>query len=369
MAIGMIDCTTTGKKLCNDYDVSGFPTLKFAINGVVEDYTFGRSEQDLLKLMNKITSLPVYSVQSSSEAYQYAQEKATDGIAFVAYHPDAAAITSGTMEDKMAASSLTRAFLQVARKKQAMVHFLFFDVPLVPATETEPVIDPAAQQFGISGPFVCRLAQNNPLRCFPKSNESEIDVNELLRFVTTQNVPTVSNFAAHTFRHIGSLGRPVVVGVIDDDPEQIDKMNSALFFTGISDEFENQYYYGFFSGKRWSSFLEQFNVMGGPQVIVVDMSKKLYWQSDDYWNYNVAELLRDIAAGKIESRKPQRKGVNGIIDMANHWMEDNTLMVSIIFVSVFFVFSVALAKWAATDEEFVAEEETTTTGKESKKEQ
>jgi len=47
--IGDVDCTTEGKPLCDAQGVKGFPTLKYGDPAALEDYSGGRSYDDLSK--------------------------------------------------------------------------------------------------------------------------------------------------------------------------------------------------------------------------------------------------------------------------------------------------------------------------------
>ena len=63
-----------------------------------------------------------------------------------------------------------------------------------------------------------------------------------------------------------------------------------------------KYYFGWIDGKLWKSFLEQFNVSSDslPQVFVVDVPSKMYWQNTDYTT--VKEFLTAINEGDIPVR-------------------------------------------------------------------
>lgn len=47
MAIGKIDCTTQ-KKLCNRFNVKGYPTLKYYHDGTFNDYPLGRDKDTIM---------------------------------------------------------------------------------------------------------------------------------------------------------------------------------------------------------------------------------------------------------------------------------------------------------------------------------
>jgi hypothetical protein len=47
--IADVDCTTSGKELCNEIGVRGYPTIKFGDPNNLEDYKGGRTLKDLKK--------------------------------------------------------------------------------------------------------------------------------------------------------------------------------------------------------------------------------------------------------------------------------------------------------------------------------
>jgi len=47
VVVGDADCTASGKELCSDKGVSGYPTIKYYIDGEAEDYRGGRDFDSL----------------------------------------------------------------------------------------------------------------------------------------------------------------------------------------------------------------------------------------------------------------------------------------------------------------------------------
>ena len=73
MAIGKIDCTVH-KKLCGNYKVRGYPTLKYSVDGTVYDYPGGRDEAALTAFATKMSQPAVQVVSSYDEAFEFAQK-------------------------------------------------------------------------------------------------------------------------------------------------------------------------------------------------------------------------------------------------------------------------------------------------------
>lgn len=368
MAIGKIDCTSTGAPICKQYDVKGYPTLMFALDGELHDFPFGRSHEELVAFAHKMNSLTVDVVASHRAAQQYAREQTMHGIVFVAYD---SASTAGAEETnvtaKLNANPLLREFSAVARKEQAFAHFLLLEPSTLAAEDgnddnNSRRVDPAA--FGdfpsSSSYFVCRLELNVPTRCMPSSGVS------MQAWVRANNLPTVNDLGPSNFYQIGHKGRPLVIGVYHPqvelsngkDPEVDIKQRLLEFATSSSDNMASEYYFGYMNGHKWLSFLEQFNVMGGPQVFVLDVPTKTYWQDDKLgYDLDIAGLLQAKANGTIPGLTARRKGVDGIKDMVADWVEHNLMAASVLTLMFLLIVYVSLAYWASSEDVPVSAEE------------
>ena len=287
--VGKIDCTVE-KKLCGEYNIKGYPTLKFSLDGDIMDYPASRKPEHILAFAKKMSSPTVIVVKSYNEALQVAAEN-EDGIGFVAYHPD---MVGDDLREEFQKALLTQVFGQVARKNQHIAHFILL------VGKASVVSD-----FGIedvSNGFVAKIeATVAPKIWKPR----EVSSPGLLQFVKEQNVPLVSSLGPHNFNKIGHTGRPLVIAAVDIKVEGlVEKVSAELrdfVLTGPIDIVE-KYYFGWIDGKLWKSFLEQFNVSSDslPQVFVVDVPSKMYWQNTDYTT--VKEFLTAINEGDIPVR-------------------------------------------------------------------
>lgn len=351
MAIGKIDCTSTGAPLCKQYDVKGYPTLMFSLDGEVQDFDFGRSHEELVAFASKMNSLTVDLVATQSEAYQYARENSANGIVFVAYDP--ASAREAEIAAKLNTNPLLQEYSVVARKEQAFAHFLILEPPVL--EDGRP--DTAAfgdfpQQY-----FVCRLELGVPTRCMPPGESMQA-------WVRANNIPTVNELGPSNFYSIGHKGRPLVIGVYHPemelesgkDPEA--DIKDRLMKFAVSSDMASEYYFGYMNGHKWLSFLEQFNVMGGPQVFVLDVPSKTYWQNDKLgYDMDIEGLLKAKASGEIPGLVARRKGVNGIKDMIADWVEHNLMAASVITLLFLLVLYVSLAYWASSEDVPVSAEE------------
>jgi hypothetical protein len=298
MAIGKIDCTTE-KKLCDAHSVRGFPTLKVSLDGLIHDYPGGRNKEEFLAFAEKMNRPSVDSVPTLEEAVQRVTENSDTGVAFVVYHP---AANGSDMEAKMQSTLLTQVVAQVARKQRAYAEFLILE----PEGEEE---NPKKDLF------FCRLEMHLEPRCY--EDLAGVNTADVLNFVREQNVPTVSHLGPQNFHKLGRNGRPMLIGVVDgDDVEQVSKMKETLARYAVSGDatLRDKYYYGWFDGKVWQKFLEQFNVVpeDSPQVFALNVPKKIFWQNATY-KMNVDDFLAAVEDGTVEKKSAGKKGFDGVM--------------------------------------------------------
>ncbi|GAX21751.1 thioredoxin domain-containing protein 10 [Fistulifera solaris] len=356
MAIGKIDCTSTGAPLCKQFDVKGYPTLMFALDGEVQDFPYGRSQEELVAFAKKMNTLTVDVVASQQDADQYARTQTSNGIVFVAYDP--ASANAQEISDKLNTSPSLQTYATVARKEQAFAHFLLLEPSLMEGEEGPSVVPAAFGDFPSSSSFfVCRREVGVPTRCMPTDAD-------LQAWVRANNIPTVNDLGPTNFYSIGHKGRPLVIGVYHPEVEvasgkdpETDIKDRLLEFA-IANPLASEYYFGYMNGHKWTSFLEQFNVMGGPQVFVLDVPTKTYWQDEKLgYDLDIEGLLKAKASGAVAGLSARRKGVDGIKDMIADWVENNLMAASIITLVFLLVLYVSLAYWASSEDVPVSAEE------------
>jgi hypothetical protein len=304
MAIGKIDCTTE-KKLCDSHQVRGFPTLKVSLDGDIHDYPGGRNKEEFIAFAEKMNRPSVDSVPTLEEAVQRVTKNSDTGVSFVVYHP---AAKGSDMEAKMQSTLLTQVVAQVARKQRAYAEFLILEPEEEEVTEGE-------EAKPEKDPFFCRLEMHLEPRCY--KDLAGVNTADVLNFVREQNVPTVSHLGPQNFHKLGRNGRPMLVGVVDgDDAEQVSKMKETLAKYAVSGDanLRDKYYYGWFDGKVWEKFLEQFNVVpeDSPQVFALNVPKKTFWQNATY-KMNVDDFLAAVEDGTVEKKSAGKKGFDGVM--------------------------------------------------------
>lgn len=316
LAIGTIDCTVE-KKLCDQNGIRGYPTLKFTMDGEFFDYPGGRTADEIIAFAEKLAEKDVQVVTTIKEVMDQLvpQNSKEDKVVFVVHHPE---VKGESVEDKLQSTPYTQVFAQLARKHKVYGNFYLLDggAPLADMEGDEP-IPPAGAAWGQTGAFVCRLEQNVAPRCL-ESSTTEPTFTDLLEFFKSNNIPTVSYLGPHNFNKMGKSGRPLVIGVIDADvEEQVQSVKSQLlqFATAGERQIREKYYYGWFDGKAFSKFLEQFNVKSNelPQVFVLDVPAKTFWQNSTY-KLNVDDFLTAIANGSVKAEVAGKKGLEGLLN-------------------------------------------------------
>ncbi|CAB9513271.1 Protein disulfide isomerase [Seminavis robusta] len=332
IAIGKIDCTDD-KRLCEEFGVRGYPTLKYSLDGILYDYTGGRSEEDFVAFAERLSRPVMTIVDSVEQANKFTQDQTYGhGVSFVCHDPRktvAAPASTLTVEQLAATSPIYKVCKQAARKELAHAHFSALTARIdtsaitgVPSSVVADDTDSGATQDLDAPPptplqkggFVCRLEAHVPSRCLLEQH-TMIDVESVLEFVKRNNVATLTEFGPHNFHRIGRLGRPLVIGVVDKRQEEImgriQKELESFAINGPARLTNEKYYFGWMDGVRWANFLEQFDVQQTelPQAFVLDVPRRLYWQDSYYREKTLQAFLTAIDDGYI--RPKESRGVRG----------------------------------------------------------
>lgn len=355
MSIGTIDCTQD-KKLCDSHKVRGYPTLKFSLDGEIYPYEGGRTERDLIEFAARVMR-PVVELVEHLEAASGAMEKSDNGVAFLAFHPALSKSSSSTslsddatsLEEKLQSTHMTQVFAQVARKQRATATFLLLDSTM--AENDESAVAMAAEMGQNGQPFVCRIEANVASRCFQNISNENMNWSDLLSWVVEQNVAIVSHLGPGNFQKIGRRGRPLVIAaVIERKPEDVAmaKRQLAAYATTGPVALRDKYYYGWLDGQAWHKFLGQFDVfpIDLPQVFVVDVPRKAFWQNATY-ELNVGDFLQAIQDGTIPTKYPSQQGLEGRLAQFSHLMRSYFPWSAIVAVLLLFGL-VAAVVWCIT---------------------
>ena len=311
MAIGTIDCTEE-KKLCEEFKVRGYPTLKFSLDGDVNDYPLGRTEEEIVGFGDKMSRPTMKLLDSVSEAMEFTTDETYDhGVSYVCYDPKAA---TGSIEQMIESSPLLQVCSQVARKQMAHGHFTALKANA--DVSTLALTPPAAgegEEPKKAGGFLCRLEDKFTPRCLHE-DEAKIDSDTAYDFVQASNVATVTQLGPSNFHRIGRLGRKLLIGVANvEDEDMVDQVKTDLanFAQTGPPKMLKKHYFGWMDGKKWAKFLEQFEITQEdlPRYFVLDVPNRVYWQDPAFKNKSLKEFLKAIKDGTIQPK--ESGGVRG----------------------------------------------------------
>ena len=344
LAIGKIDCTIH-KSLCNEYKVRGYPTLKYALDGEINDYPGSRDEKSIISFATKMSSPALTPVGSYEDVMEYAKTKTAEGVLFLGYDP------ASTKDEP---TSFYQVFSQVARKNQASGYFLW--------------LDPADEDSVKSPAFVKRIEPDVIVRHL--ENVETLTVESLSEWYSTQNVPMVANLGPSNFQKIGNKGRPLAISVADVGNEEQVKSIKDHMLDYITKTGNENYYYGIMDGKKFSKFLEQFNVLQEhtPQFLVLDVPTKTYWQNETYGN--LFHFMKAVDNGEITSAVVSRSSAQGLLNklefMFLHYFP-YSLIVLLLFVVGFVFLLIPPAENFTTIDDLEGEEEDLAAAEEKEK--
>lgn len=287
LAIGKIDCTVH-KGLCNQYKVRGFPTLKYALDGHVDEYPGGRDEKSIVSFATKMSSPSLIPVGSYEDVMEYAESKTADGIVFLGYD---------SASTKDTPTSLYQIFSQIARKNQAVGHFMWL----------EPE-DPESIKLSA---FVKRIEPGIAVRHL--ENVESLTVETLQEWFSAQNVPVVATIGPSNFQKISQKGRPLAITVADTENEEQFKTVKDHMIDYITKTGDEKYYYGIMDGKKYGKFLSQFKVEQAhiPQFLILDNPTKTFWQNETYGN--LFDFMKAVESGDISSEQVTPSAAEGFL--------------------------------------------------------
>lgn len=320
MAIGTVDCTTQ-KALCAEYGVKSYPTLKFYRDGKFFDYPGGRTKQKIIGFARKMSLPAVQVVPTYQEATKIAADNEA-GVAFLLYDK---ALTGPNIQEELQSTLLAQVFTQVARKQQALASFVL----LKPAPNTNvegdelPVAPIIPGMLDLPDSFIAKIEPDvDPVFWDMK----ELTSFKFIDFVSENNLKLVNEMGPNNFYRIGRLGKSLVIGCVDGtNKEQVAAMEAQLseYAKNGPKAITSQYYFAYMDGQLWKKFLQQFAIHELPQIFVLHVPTKSYYQ-DEAYSQNVKALLEAIDDGLIVKRDvTTSRGWRGLADTAQRMFFTN----------------------------------------------
>lgn len=306
MAVGTVDCTVE-EGLCRErFQISGYPTLMYAHYGRVEPSPLqhDRAVDDFVDFARRMSSPAISVVQSMEEAHKFASEQGVDGVAFVAYHPAAVSTTEPAKN-----IALLKAFHQASQRLQKYSSFAVL----------QPTLNEEGSPLLSEGPFICRLEDAVPNRCYDRISETLLgELDSLLDWVDRVRIPTVSRLIPSRLEELGSKGRVLCLAVYFDPKDATDAdLALKVFATTGAPELRDEYYFGVVDGTKHKMYLRHLGFEDAssarPQIFLTSFSTKEYWQ-DATIGLDINRFMHDVKDGAIprqskSKNKTRRKSV------------------------------------------------------------
>lgn len=306
MAIGKVDCTQY-KDLCKKFKVKGFPTIKFYRDDEFFEYPSGDRDADsIIAFAEKMSASAIVPISSHEDALKLAKGH-PDGVAFIAYDHNA---KGNTLDEICLSTPALQAYYKVARQQQAYDSFGL----IMPSISTEEI-----QKMDVGSAtktFIAKVETGMDTKPY----RGDIEPQEVLEFVRSNNVGLVTQIGSHNFKSMGRKGRPLAIAVTDPDNEQ----KSSEFVTKLKDFAKNgipgltgKYYFCYLDGKKWEKFIKQFDLVKSdlPEFFALDVPSKTFWRNSTISKEtDFQKFLHLIHTGKMLPQKQVSANGNRFLD-------------------------------------------------------
>mmetsp|Transcript_54588 Transcript_54588/g.81039 ORF Transcript_54588/g.81039 Transcript_54588/m.81039 type:complete len:426 (-) Transcript_54588:470-1747(-) len=324
MAFGKVDCTVE-KKICERFGIKGYPTLKIYRDGDYFDYPQERDADSIINFGEIMAANSVKLASSVGAAYDDIAGGNANGVAFVAYDPNA---KGEGVDDIKQSTKLLQVFAQVARKQQAYATFAVFAPDLV----TDEVVKIGAGKEA----FIAKIEDGVDSVVY----QGEISSPDLLDFVKTNNRALVTALGSHNFRTVGTMGKSLAIGVVNpEDTAKTAALMSEIKTLAKSETFGSKFVFCWMDGKKWERFLTQFNIGSDnlPELFVLDFHTKEFWQ--DASIFEGKEFLEGVLSGDIPPQKQaSKKGpLNDTLNLFRHFMPWSAIFMVLLFTTIFYL--------------------------------
>lgn len=364
-AIGKIDCTVQ-TTLCKDpkFNVRGYPTLKIYKDGNFYDYSGKRDADSMIGFMEKMSMPSVKLIHSHEEI-----GKTDDSnVVFLAFDFKAkeiqiqnekgkknADVTS--VERYIASTNFLQIYGQTARILQSSTTFALLH-PSKFAEVSKFFENNIPMNVKKNQPFLLRIEKGTRPMVYDKD---EFTSENVMEWVKEYTMPLVTKLEGHNFRTVSALGKPLVIGIINDNEEnkQEEQESSSSFRQELLNLAQDgpsniiqKYKFTQMNGKKFHSFLSQFNITTDskiPQAIVVNVSNRTFYQNDTY--DTVHDLLVAIEKGDIQEQNQQENGGSGMLQKIRFWFVSNMPMSLALLVLSLLVIALIFATVMGDDEE------------------
>jgi len=289
--IGKLDATMH-KRVADQYAVKGFPTLLYFLPAgdrgkeVHGKYEGPRTKQGFMSFLRRMVSPPVTIIADASKLNSIYDEHP---VVFLLSVPeskkDGDKNTKGIIESFQIAAKSSHAVAYFA------ITYLQGDNNKVSIEKTEKGRIPIEMKN-------LQTAEN-----------SETFDKEITDFVTKNNRALISQFDAHNFKKLGSLGKKMVVAVYSNlglTKPFFDAFDAVV--SSLPTEDSDKYVFGYLDGLRWKGFLKQYGCSKKklPAILILDTETETYHVHTSASNEDIALVIKDLHRGELEFKKLER---------------------------------------------------------------
>lgn len=287
LIVGRVDCTKDGA-ICEKYEVQSYPTIIYLNNNARVVYKGDRSVQSLVDFAERLNSPDFKQVKNCNELIQK-----TDQHGLIV-------LSAGANED----SELNQQFKKLASSMKQ--HFWFYRLQ-----------DKCKSVISGDGIYLLKRHLNRSIKFQPNSTDSSNDLAELTQWLVHNSFPVYSPLNAMNFDRIVSLGKLIVIAVLDE-------YKPAKQFSQPSRDFHRQFEklareYAQIDDKLlfvWSSDLDLIQSIAIGNVLVPNI---MLLKNKDLSHHI---LIRDReGSGKEENELPlklRENNIRALIDLAKN---------------------------------------------------
>jgi len=264
--LAKVDCTAEAD-LCQKFEVTGYPTLKFFRKGVPAEYGGGRTAADIASWVNRKLSGVVTFLSTKDEVEKWTTEH--DGTAVL-----------GVFDGK---DKNYEAFAGVADAREDLLFGAVTDKAL-------------AATLGLKTPTV---------KFFREASVGEdlefdsADYSDLTGWLTRRSMAPVGEIGPESFRKYTTLGYPLVIAFIDPK----DKDTTVEILKPVAAENDGKVSFGWADGVRWKEVATRWYGQFETLPVVVHLNFKDDVQLPHKGALSteaVRQFLADVAAGNVK---------------------------------------------------------------------
>jgi protein disulfide-isomerase A1 len=281
MRIGVMDATAE-KAIPGKFGIKSYPTIKFYKDGVYGKYEGARSIEGFSKFSERMHGPPIALLEGANLPEQLSDILSSFPVVFLLTY-------TGT--------SVPVAFQSLAKQMQAEATF-------AAVHGTEESI--AKLEDGKVPP---KLMDLRGLDLSKTDSATKIE-----SFVKANNHPLVSALDSHNFKQLGSLGKVMVIAIVDYKDKILTKrFTSDLETAASSSKHADRFVFGHLDGVHWSTFVKQYEA-SVPALMFLDLSKEMFHTKLVAQDFiasadQIQAALSGVAEGSLTMKLVPSKGI------------------------------------------------------------